>query len=232
MITFIIVDDDEAYLGYLKQCIEELNLAFSFEMRTYVNENQFMEDIHTFPKQSIFILDIVLKEMMGTELANRIHRIYEHSPIIFITAFLEKLTQVVDYPYCYFIYKPEVAFRLEKAIHKAMSFYQRQSLQIELKNKTIIIPVSEIMYIEHSYRISKIHTLTKEYKEYVNLSSYLDFLPHHFIQCHKSFIVNIDFVKEYHREEFILQNEEHIQISRSFSKKVHDDFLNYIKNEK
>lgn len=231
MLTLIILDDDEKYLKYLEECIKGVHLTYPFEIKTYDDEKIFINEKDSFPKQSIFILDLVLKDTCGTALANEIHELYPNSAIIFITAFLEKLTEIVDYPYCYFIYKPELSLRLEKAIKKAISYYERQSIEIELKNKTTVISVHDLMYIEHGYRVSKLHTISTIYSEYENISSYLNILPCNYIQCHKSFIVNLDFVKEHHRDEFILKNGEHIQISRTFSKSARNAFIEYIKNK-
>lgn len=230
MLTFIILDDDEQYLEVLKKYILDLHLDYPFEIITYACEKKFINEKNTFPKQSIFILDLVLKETKGTKLARKVHELYPNSAIIFITAFLEELTEIVDYPYCYFIYKPELSMRLEKAIQTAISYCERQALQIELKNKTAIISIQDLMYIEHGYRISRLHTTSAIYKEYENISFYLNKLPSNFIQCHKSFIVNLDFVQEYHREQFILKNGEEIQISRTFSKNARSAFFEYIKN--
>lgn len=231
MLTFIILDDDEEYLKYLEECIKDLYLPYPFEIKSYTDEKIFLDEENSFPKQSIFILDLILKETKGTDLANKIHELYPNSAIIFITAFLEKLTEIVDYPHCYFIYKPELSIRLEKAIKTAVSYFERQSFEIELKNKTAVISVHDLMYIEHGYRISKLHTTSMVYKEYSNLSYYLNILPNTFIQCHKSFVVNLDFIREYHRDHFILKNGEQIQISRTFSKNARSAFFEYIKNK-
>lgn len=231
MITFIIVDDDAKYLSYLTQEIYNLNLSFFYDIVTYTDEKKFSGELDTFPNESIFILDIVLKEKEGTDLAVEIHEKYPGSPIIFITAFLEKLTGIVDYPYCYFIYKLELSIRLKKAIFKALSYYEKQSIQVVLKNKSAIIEVRDLMYIEHGYRISQLHTSSHVYKEYSNISSYLEILPKNFVQCHKSFIINLDYVEEYRRDEFILKNGEHIQISRTFKKIARKAFLQYIKDK-
>ena len=230
MFTFVIVDDDNKFLSYLIKKIKELKLPFSYDIKTYTDEEKFSNELSIFSYAPIFILDIVLKEKEGTDLAEDIHKIYPGSPIIFITGFLEKLTGIVDYRYCYFIYKTELSMRLEKAIFKAVSYYERQSIQIELKNKSVLIEVRNLMYIEHGYRVSHLHTVSQVYREYSTISSYLDILPNNFVQCHKSFIINLDYVREYKREEFILKNGDHIQISRTFSKKAREAFFQYIKD--
>lgn len=233
MTNIILLDDLKEDLTILENSINSLELPIDYELISFQDERDLLEKLNTFPKYSIFILDIMLNETTGIEIANIIHEKCIGSTIIFITAYLDKLTGIVDSEFCTFIYKPELNFRIEKAMNKAIyiSNQQKSYLNIEIKNKVYSIPANKILYIERKHRKCFIHTIDNVYEEYSNLEEYLSSLPESFIQCHKSFIINMNKVVEHKRTEFIMSNNSIIPISRTYTKKSRETYMKFLLNK-
>lgn len=91
---------------------------------------------------------------------------------------------------------------------------------IVLKDNTKIY-ISELMYIKSDDHYLKI--FTQEGKDRLvrgKLSQIKEELPPNFIQCHRSYIVNRNFIKQINSNSIILINKEQIPLSRSYKSKI------------
>ena len=104
----------------------------------------------------------------------------------------------------------------------------KQSLLIHIKGNTIIVSLDDIIYLERNLRKTIIHLKDKQLETYENFSSFHHKLTSHFLECHRSFIVNLDKVKEYNRDHFIMNNDNSIPISRSHEKVTKQEFQKYL----
>ncbi len=87
---------------------------------------------------------------------------------------------------------------------------------IVLKDKTKVY-VSDLMYIKSDDHYLEI--ITQDAKKHTvrgKLSDIKEELPPNFIQCHRSYIVNSNFIKQTNSSRIILINKEQIPLSRSF----------------
>ena len=99
---------------------------------------------------------------------------------------------------------------------------------INCRGKKIVISLSEIIYFERDLRRTIIHLNNTQYYTYDKFQSFLDLVPDNFFECHRSFIVNFNEVREHQRNRFILKNNVVIPISRSHEKQAKDAFENYL----
>jgi DNA-binding LytR/AlgR family response regulator len=72
---------------------------------------------------------------------------------------------------------------------------ERRNLTIKENNNIIFIPVSEIIFIERVDRKSLIHTNNKRFETYEALTCLHQQLNENFIRCHKSYILNTDYLE-------------------------------------
>lgn len=87
---------------------------------------------------------------------------------------------------------------------------------------TRLIDPMSISYVESNLRILHIHTAQGVVDTYMRLSEFKTLVPHIFVQCHKSFLVNLDAVLAYKRNQLELADGSVIPMSRSQYKAVYN----------
>ena len=216
MYTITILDDIKEHIHEMKKIILEMNQ--SFKINEYIDFKQFFQDINSFQNNTIFILDIMLNQINGIDVASYILQIHPHAQIIFISSYLEKATEVYEVDHCYFVYKPEMESKLPNAIDKAIDRIEssKKTLHVQLKDKVKIINLCDIIYLERDKRTTYIHCLNEQVKTGIKIDEFLVSLPSSFVRCHHSYIINLDAVTEYKRNHFLLMNQIMIPISRSY----------------
>jgi DNA-binding LytR/AlgR family response regulator len=88
------------------------------------------------------------------------------------------------------------------------------------------IPAGDILYLEISGRKTAIHTETEIIlcnEKLFEISHKLD--GDQFIQCHQSYVVNLQYVFEIHKCQLVLLNKEIIPLSRKHWEKVKNAFI-------
>ncbi|PLS18117.1 hypothetical protein CVD28_09850 [Bacillus sp. M6-12] len=71
----------------------------------------------------------------------------------------------------------------------------KRDLMIKQSNNIIFIPLMEIIFIERIGRKSVIHTTSKKFETYEALTSLCQVLDERFIGCHRSYIINMDYLE-------------------------------------
>ncbi len=91
---------------------------------------------------------------------------------------------------------------------------------IILKDKTKVY-ISELVYIKADDHYLKLYMNNdKEYFVRGKLSQIKNELPSNFKQCHRSYIVNINFIKQTNKDYILLINKEEIPLSRTYKRKM------------
>jgi DNA-binding LytR/AlgR family response regulator len=119
-----------------------------------------------------------------------------------------------------------------KAEISEVSDDERVEIVVSAFNVIKRIPISDIVYIFAENRRVKIKTEEKEYycstklKELDRIFSGLGFL-----RCHKSFLVNLEYVKDTGRNELHLRSGRSIPIGCSRRENVRSELLSYWKSK-
>lgn len=86
----------------------------------------------------------------------------------------------------------------------------------------MLVEPSRISYIESDRRKVRIHAGAEEIEAYASLSDLAAELPASFIQCHKSFLVNMDHVKELKADSVVLSSNQVVPVSQKRRKFVRE----------
>lgn len=230
MLNIIILDDLPEQITYIKSIVNKTNREMNIQ--TYQEVDTFLKDLDSFNEYTIFILDIVLDKHSGIDLAKVINEYALNPIIIFVSAFLNKATEVYETEHCYFVYKAEIENRLPKAIDKACKVLQeiKTTLVIHKKDGTIIVPIKDILYLERNKRTTIIQCSNEAITCSQKLDQLLPLLSDSFIQCHRSYIIHLHKVKKYTTTSFTMIDGTSISISRNFYQKTKERWLSYLKN--
>lgn len=165
----------------------------------------------------------------GIDLAKEINASYCCS-IIFISNYINYAPEVYDTNHIYFVLKDDLVNKLPKALTLALEQYkdhQQKVLQIKYHGVEYRIPQDEITHIEIRQRNLFTYSIKGTYQCIETLKSVEPRLAPYFARCHKSYIVNMNYIRSISRTSCTLLDKE-IPISLTYSKSFHDQYLNYI----
>ncbi|MBF0579646.1 response regulator transcription factor [Erysipelotrichaceae bacterium RD49] len=211
----LICDDSGNQIRNVEQLIE--TFSDSYDIQGFTNTEALLEELATFGQPAIILLDIVLKNGEdGIETAKRIHALSPDSPIIFISAYLEKVFDVYEAEHCYFVYKPIMTEKLPAALAKAQRILSQSSFMVLHETSQLVrLRTDEILCIDRSRRMSMVTTATKVYQVKESRKELEERLPvDSFIQCHRNYTVNLAKIRQLSSDQIELENGLLVPVSR------------------
>lgn len=215
----------EAQMKICSGILEKLHI----EHRIYVFETSasFCEAYSKGTRYDLILMDIVMDETDGIQLAREIRRYDKDAAIVFITANPEYALQGYDVNALHYLLKPLNSTMLEKLIAADYERrFQRRFLIVKAGERCLRIPIKDIVSVETVGR-RLVVTSTDGVVEYSGkLSEALKELPKDcFIRCHIGYIINLKNISRLTRTEALAVNGKIIPISRAYSSEVQKTFL-------
>lgn len=157
----------------------------------------------------------------------------ESSPlqVIYMTSKIEYCTEVYDTRHCGFLIKPISIEQLLKNVTRALHTLESQKahgILVQRGGRSHILAPQSILYLESHSRILRIVTDNEILETYDKIERFAFRLDKRFLQCHKSYMVNMERVKEYCGSSFLMCNGAILPISQSKRKEVRQQFLSYM----
>ncbi|MGL5414663.1 MAG: LytR/AlgR family response regulator transcription factor [Clostridium sp.] len=231
--------DDECkqlLLGNTQDVVDESKIAVEFKifkngleiLNIIENDNLLFDG---------FILDIDCEDTDMLEIGGKIKRHNLNTSIIFISKNMNKIFKCLDIgAFNYILKKPEEGERLKKQFRKLIvekNLIKGKFMLIKKHGKHIKLKISDIQYIEVINRVSYFKYKNEKIEVNEQISKLENELKKlRFIRCHRSFLVNLYFVKEVDRTGITLLSGEVIPISRLKLKEVKEIFDTFIENRK
>lgn len=104
----------------------------------------------------------------------------------------------------------------------------RRPISVLGGNYIYLISPEEIRYVESDRRVLHIHT-ANVVDTYATIAQFARLLPGQFLQCHKSYLVNLDFVKVFTGDRILLATGESVPVSQRRKRLVRDLILEFTK---
>lgn len=184
-------------------------------------------------KYELLLMDIYVGKMTGVEVVRRIREVDTELPIAFVTTSTEFALESYRLSALKYIEKPFCQSEIDEIISLAwMKHRNAPSLTLRKNRKEVRFLLSEIVYLEQKARQLLVHLQDGTIEPiYDKLSEYLQEVEeHHFFDCHKSYAVNLAFVRSINQEFrcFVMMNNENVPIRRESmgkAKKALGEFL-------
>lgn len=180
----------------------------------------------------IAILDIEMGELNGIDLASAINQRCPQCAVIFLTSHTDYISDSYEVRHIYYVTKDSIQRYLPKALDKAVRLtVERKTrfLDITSNRKRYTLPCDSITYIERIGREIIIYTNEqKSYKVYESIQAVSKRLPACFSQCHSSFVVNLEYVKNAASQEIELTDGVKLPVGRRYAKPFKAAYLKYI----
>lgn len=157
----------------------------------------------------------------------------ESSPlqIIYMTPKIEYCTEVYDTRHCGFLLKPVKLEKLIRDVRRAIRMLEIQKdngIVIQHGGGLHILSPNTLLYVESHGRVLRLVTDTEILETYDKIAHFSLQLDKRFCICHKSYLVNMERVKQYCGDHFSMSNGTMIPISQSKRKDVRQQFFEYM----
>ncbi len=147
----------------------------------------------------IIFLDIQMGELNGIETAKRVMEINEDAHFVFVSSYKEYVFEAFDVNAINFLLKPASKEKLEQTVAKILQRIgdSKNYILIEEESKITKVFLHNIQYCEALNH--KVFICDKEniYRYKKKLDSLEKELTDNFFRCHRSYIVNLNFVLAY-----------------------------------
>ena len=167
----------------------------------------------------LVFLDIRMPGPNGITLAQTLRSRKFQGALIFVTAFMEHMPDAFEVEATDYLVKPIQPKRLEGALMRAIKRLKEQSgksLFIQTMNWCKTVKFGQIYYAEVINRKIYLHTRDGVIEYYGKMKELEPQLSPHFIQCHRSYLINPDYLTEYADGMITLENHAQIPVSRKY----------------
>lgn len=228
-INIAVVEDEFIYVQQLKEILEQ----WSKQLNCWVSVNYFQEP-HSFLANDIdtydaVFLDIELKDTIdGFSLAQSMRKELYKGSIIFLTNYKEYVFQGYDVQALNYLLKPIDAIDIIKCMDRVYKLTGENNYVFSYNNKTIKIPYNKIIYFASSNHHIEVYTNDNTYSHRANLADIKCHLPHNFVQCYRSILVNINHIEKLFKTGLLLSTGETLPISSTYLEQIRTAFLSMI----
>lgn len=165
----------------------------------------------------VIFLDIYMLKLNGIDTAKEVRKFDKDVQIIFITTSPDHAVSSYDVRALNYIIKPVSYAKIEKVLNLCQLESVKATREIEIitgKNFSRI-KLSSIMYAEMFKKVLTIHTTYGEIESRTSLENFeLLLMGSPFLRCHRSIVVNMDFIEDADGDEFVLKDGNRVPISR------------------
>lgn len=227
-LTHILICDNNPTLpGHLQEQIEAL-FPDTFSISTAASADQLRAEALRCPPD-IVMMDVLLGDDNGIELARDLFPRSSGAVVIFITGYIEYCTDVYETDHIYFLLKPIQTEQLRRALDKAMTVLSEASgdFPVQINNMIRRVEIRSVFFIESFYRKLRIRLAGEVIECYGSIAELPENVRQSMIHCHKSFLVNPEHVRTLDRTAFLMTNGATVPISRNRYAESRQAFLDY-----
>lgn len=232
MLKIAICDDEPAESGYLKRIVERwaelrgrrcaVSLFRSAEQLLFACEEE---------APDILLLDIQMEGMSGVELARRLRREDRTFQLVFVTGFADFVLEGYEVAALHYLLKPVEEEKLYAVLDRAAAELRRRERTVLLpyEGGTLRLPVGQIVCVEAFLHAVELRTSERRYELRRSISEMEGVLGEGFVRCHRSYLVNLDYIRQIGRSELLLDTGERLPLSRGNYDRVNRAFIRHFR---
>ena len=231
--VYIAICDDEKYMSdQIRRMASDFFRGKNVE--TAVTQFTCGEELLQYDKTiDILFLDIQMKGLNGMDTARKLRERKFKGFLIFITVLKEMVFQSFEVQAYDYLVKPVEQRPFDKMMERLFISMQNAgeaNLLVQKGYESRIISLEDIVYCEIIDRKVYLHLSTGEivdfYDRIENLENKLD---NRFFRCHRSFLINMKYLKSYKNQTAYMEDNSTIPVSRLRSKEFSGVILQYMK---
>lgn len=180
----------------------------------------------------ILLLDVMMGDLNGIELASALRSQGNEAAIIFISSNRDMALLGYEVSAVRYLAKPIQKEKLREALLYCCSrqFTQKEILLSTTEGKRRI-SVSDVIYIESWERGTRLVLNGGECKSSIKISKLEQMLPgEEFVSCHRSLLVNLAFIQSLRYCELTLKNGQVLPVSKYRQTQIKERLLRYLRD--
>lgn len=230
MLNIAIVEDSVPDLERMEEYIRQWNSAEGKDVaiKTYTRAWDFLNDFRN--QFQLILLDIMLPDKNGIDVAKIIRKADENVTIVFTTSMKQYAINGYEVSALDFLLKPITCNRFMLMMKKAETRINRETEQVVVRipGSTLKLDVDSILYVESEGHSVIFHFREGEdIKKRMTLGDVEKLLPAiQFSRCAVSYLVNLKYVKSIDGE-YVVVNDTRLKLTRSKSRDFRKAFVAY-----
>ena len=218
MLRILVCDDDSSFAEKLQTQIEIILKKDSTKVKihTYNSLETIGDPILRSCDIAFLDIDFANNDYSGLDIARKLRSMRSDAVIIFVTNYIEYAPEGYEVQAFRYSLKSDIFEKLENYLQLSITKLQssREKFKIQVNGEIIDIPIEDILYVE-----SQRHTVTllvqkdkqgKHFKEYTCYAAIGELekqlAPLGFLRAHKSYLINMKYIKKYQCREIQLTN--------------------------
>ena len=233
MIKFAVCDDEprmvQELAGRLADYMKENSMA-AYSVSGIPNGRALLEDGGSY---DVIFLDIQMEQPDGLETARLLRQRGERGLLVFVTVLKECVFDAFDVEACGYLLKPLDSARFHQTMERVLrALKQRAAENIVIQRGTSceIVSLEHVVYCEVLGRKIYLHkyhgTVVNYYEKLEDLGRRVD---RRFFRCHRSYLVNLDYVCGCQAGQVLLPRGERIPVSRLRERELTQALLRHMK---
>lgn len=226
-----ICDDFLADVEIVKSIFKNHPLAKDCEITSYTQSEEMLSAVENGEQFDIAFLDIDMPKINGLELGLKLKLKFPDIFIVFFTNYPQYAVDAFDCEAFHYLLKPLDVEKASKTIDRLYQRYKEKNKYyvIKTKNGSIRVPIKDIYYIESSQRHIIYHLKDKSYDTLGRMSDVLsDLKDYGFYQVHQGYIVNMDLISHFEKNDAVLTDGRKVMISVRKRTEVLLEYTKYI----
>ncbi|MCI8718979.1 MAG: LytTR family DNA-binding domain-containing protein [Lachnospiraceae bacterium] len=239
----VICDDNIEDLLTLEKLILKYTArypAISFETEKFSDASVLLHKIQKEKIADIYILDIIMSRISGIDLGSQIRKSDSKSMIIYVTSSDDFALDAYDIHAIRYLLKPIHENNFFEALDFAIAYTgikESTAYLVKTKDGLISVLYSKIEYIENCSRRLKIHLTNGETITSIYIRTSFDEEirelenDSRFLRVHKSFLINLNCVKQLTKNTVTMESSHTLPVSRSSALDVKKQYLLFISEQ-
>lgn len=228
-----ICDDDIPMLDRLRRMTEQV-LDDQWETDIFCTDSP-EELLEQSDRMQIALLDIQMPEENGIALAQKILEKAPGCQIIFVSGYIQFVSDVYDVPHMSMILKDQMDLQLPKYLLRAAEACRNQGwdLSFRVNGVEYTLNMEMVSFLERRGHITYITLQNgQQFQTREKLDTLLEGKEHPCLcRCHVSFAVNLKWVASMREKEFVMANGDIVPISRVNKQMVKKQYFDYLKTK-
>ena len=236
MIEIALCDDKAEDIWIIRSLAEQFaaeHSEFPIRLSSFASSSELLEHIESTSGFDLYILDVIMPEVSGMQLAEVIRSRGEHAEIVFLTVSRDYAVDAFSVYACGYLLKPVCKDNFDKTVLRAVrKLVQEKSEVLTVKTKSGLrrIPLHKIVMIESFNHMREIIMTDDSVLETsATLSELFEQLKEHsnFFMPHRAYIANLDNSVGIVRYDLLMFGNRHIPIPKNQFAAVQDMARDY-----
>lgn len=232
MLYIALVDDNPYDLSELAGHLASLKtMGIRAEVISYSSGLDLIADCQNGRRFHLIVLDMLMEVIDGIETARRIRKLDSSVPLLIVTGTVQYALEGYTVNAWRYLMKPVDHDVFLKEVVEILTLQEKSSANhFIVSNESGItkVKLDDILYFESELHTIKLVTITSEHLfrgAMYDIESRLK--TENFLRVHKSFIVNMKYVKNIFKNELLMENGARVLISKHKSHDFYEKLMNY-----